>query len=116
MSDSLPDLIELEDKIGRKTPESLLVWMRDAALLDDGWSSDVVDRIDHNSIRDSFSDKIRNLKLEMVKTISLFSFRNCFTLWRFFFIVYNDLSGVLRTLSHSNVPNIPIVLCVQHRY
>lgn len=68
MNDSLPDLKELENKIGRKTPESLLIWMRDAALREDCWSSDVVVRGDHNSvISDSFSDKIRNLKQEMVK-------------------------------------------------
>ncbi|XP_069574300.1 leucine rich adaptor protein 1-like [Brachyistius frenatus] len=67
LNDSLPDLKELESKIGRKTPESLLMWMKDAANCEDSWSSDVVDTGDHSSaLRDSFSDKINNLKQEMV--------------------------------------------------
>ncbi|XP_076601149.1 uncharacterized protein LOC143329227 [Chaetodon auriga] len=65
-NDSFPDLKELENKVGRKTPESLLVWMRDAADCEDGWRSDVVDRGDRSSASsDSFSDKISNLKQEM---------------------------------------------------
>ncbi|XP_042285350.1 leucine rich adaptor protein 1-like [Thunnus maccoyii] len=63
LNDSLPDLKELENKVGRKTPESLLVWMRDCG---DCWSSDVGERGDHSSaFSDSFSDKISNLKQEM---------------------------------------------------
>ncbi|XP_070700431.1 leucine rich adaptor protein 1-like [Pempheris klunzingeri] len=66
LNDSFPDLRELENKVGRKTPESLLVWMRDAADCEDGWRSDVVDRGDRGSaLRDSFSDKISNLRQEM---------------------------------------------------
>ncbi|XP_041848201.1 uncharacterized protein LOC121644361 [Melanotaenia boesemani] len=66
LNDSLPDLNELESKIGRKTPESLLIWMRDAADYEDGWRSDVLNREDHNSaFCDSLSDKINNLKQEM---------------------------------------------------
>ncbi|XP_022049164.2 leucine rich adaptor protein 1-like [Acanthochromis polyacanthus] len=60
LNDSLPDLKELESKIGRKTPESLLIWMKDAADCED----EVVDRGDQRSA-DSFSDKINNLKQEM---------------------------------------------------
>lgn len=68
LNDSLPCLKELENKVGRKTPESLLVWMRDAADCEDGWRSDAVDRGDRSSAAgDSFSDKISNLKQEMVK-------------------------------------------------
>ncbi|XP_030258543.1 leucine rich adaptor protein 1-like isoform X2 [Sparus aurata] len=66
LNDSLPCLKELENKVGRKTPESLLVWMRDAADCEDGWRSDAVDRGDRSSAAgDSFSDKISNLKQEM---------------------------------------------------
>lgn len=66
-NDSFPDLKELENKVGRKTPESLLIWMRDAADCEDGWRSGVVDRGDRSSaVSDSFSDKISNLKQEMV--------------------------------------------------
>ncbi|KAM7378939.1 hypothetical protein PAMP_004527 [Pampus punctatissimus] len=66
LNDSFPDLKELENKVGRKTPESLLVWMRDAADCGDCWSSDVGERRDHSSaFSDSFSDKISNLKQEM---------------------------------------------------
>ncbi|KAM9349967.1 leucine rich adaptor protein 1-like [Symphorus nematophorus] len=66
LSDSFPELKELENKVGRKTPESLLIWMRDAADCEDGWRSDVVDRGDRSSaFSDSFSDKISNLKQEM---------------------------------------------------
>ncbi|XP_059201013.1 leucine rich adaptor protein 1-like [Centropristis striata] len=65
-NDSFPDLKEVETKVGRKTPESLLIWMRDAADCEDGWRSDVVDRGDRSSaFGDSFSDKISNLKQEM---------------------------------------------------
>uniref|UniRef100_A0A3P8UBU6 Leucine rich adaptor protein 1 n=1 Tax=Amphiprion percula TaxID=161767 RepID=A0A3P8UBU6_AMPPE len=60
LNDSLPDLKELENKIGRKTPESLLIWMKDAADCED----EVADRRDQRSA-DSFSDKINNLKQEM---------------------------------------------------
>ncbi|KAM8727218.1 leucine rich adaptor protein 1-like [Acanthopagrus schlegelii] len=66
LNDSLPCLKELENKVGRKTPESLLVWMRDAADCEDGWRSDAVDRGDRGSASgDSFSDKISSLKQEM---------------------------------------------------
>ncbi|KAM6918335.1 leucine rich adaptor protein 1-like [Xenentodon cancila] len=66
LSDPFPDLNELEMKIGRKTPESLLVWMRDAAACGDGWRSDVLDRDDSNSaFCDNLCDKINSLKQEM---------------------------------------------------
>ncbi|XP_008292628.1 leucine rich adaptor protein 1-like [Stegastes partitus] len=60
LNDSFPDLKELESKIGRKTPESLLIWMKDAADCEDHEA----DRGDRRSA-DSFSDKIDNLKQEM---------------------------------------------------
>ncbi|XP_051265665.1 leucine rich adaptor protein 1-like [Dicentrarchus labrax] len=66
LNDPFPDLRELENKVGRKTPESLLIWMRDAADCEDGWRSDVVDREERSSaLSESFSDKISNLKQEM---------------------------------------------------
>ena len=68
LNDSFPDLKEVENKVGRKTPESLLIWMRDAADREDGWRSDVVDRGDRSSaFAGSFADKISNLKQDMVK-------------------------------------------------
>ena len=73
LNDSFPDLREVENKVGRKTPESLLIWMRDAADCEDGWGSDVVDRGDRGSaFSESFSDKLSNLKQEMVKSPILF--------------------------------------------
>ncbi|XP_056246493.1 leucine rich adaptor protein 1-like isoform X1 [Seriola aureovittata] len=66
LDDSFPELKEVENKIGRKTPESLLMWMRDAADCGDGWRSDVVDNGDHSSeLSGGFSDKISSLKQEM---------------------------------------------------
>ncbi|KAM6989963.1 uncharacterized protein LKV04_009533 [Tautogolabrus adspersus] len=63
---NLPDLRELENKVGRKTPESLLMWMRDAVDREHGWRSDAVDMGEHRSaFSESFSDKISNLKQEM---------------------------------------------------
>lgn len=67
--DSFPDLTELENKVGRKTPESLLSWMRDTA---EGGNQvlacDVDDGGDCSSaLTDSVSGKINHLKEEMVK-------------------------------------------------
>lgn len=77
LNDSFPDLTELENKVGRKTPESLLAWMRDAADCGDSWSSDVGERGEQSSaFSDSFSDRISNLKQEMVKISSVFSVMN----------------------------------------
>ncbi|XP_058502754.1 leucine rich adaptor protein 1-like [Solea solea] len=63
LSDSLPELKEVENKLGRKTPESLLTWMRDAAScgddVDDEWR-------DHSSASSGrLSDRILTLKQEM---------------------------------------------------
>ena len=63
-SDSLPDLKELEKKIGRKTPESLVASIRDHAM-------DCNEKGDQNDIdkdNESFSEKIQHLKREMVRT------------------------------------------------
>ncbi|KAG7526386.1 hypothetical protein JOB18_039632 [Solea senegalensis] len=63
LSDSFPELKEVENKLGRKTPESLLTWMRDAAScgddVDDEWR-------DHSSaFSGRLSDRILTLKQEM---------------------------------------------------
>lgn len=63
LGDFCPDFNELENKIGRKTPESLLVWIKDAADCEGGWTSDASDREEHSS--DGLSDQINNLKQEM---------------------------------------------------
>lgn len=77
LGDSLPGLRELESKVGRKTPESLLIWMKDAADCEDGWRSDVVDRGDRGSASgDSLSAKISTLKQEMVKIPTVSSAMN----------------------------------------
>lgn len=66
-SDSLPYLRELENKIGRKTPQSLLIWMRDAAECEDAaWSADAEGECG-SAFNPVLSDKIRMLKQEMVK-------------------------------------------------
>lgn len=68
INDSLPDLKELENKVGRKTPESLLMWMRDAADRGEAWRSDEVDRSERRfTFNDHFSEKINSLKQEMVR-------------------------------------------------
>lgn len=67
-NESFPYLKELENKIGRKTPQSLLIWVRDAADCEDGWRCDEVDRRDRSSaFNGSFSEKRSTLKREMVK-------------------------------------------------
>lgn len=66
LNDSFPDLKELEIKTGRKIPESLLVWMRDASDCEDGCGSDVVDKEEHNSaFSNNLCNKIVNLRQEM---------------------------------------------------
>ncbi|XP_028329150.1 leucine rich adaptor protein 1-like [Gouania willdenowi] len=64
--DCLPDLKELENKTGRQIPASLLIWMKDSKNPEDGWKSDVLKREHSGSVCDSFSDKINNLKQEMM--------------------------------------------------
>ncbi|KAJ3594712.1 hypothetical protein NHX12_004019 [Muraenolepis orangiensis] len=65
-NDLCPDLTELEKKIGRKTPESLLVSLRDhAADRDEALISDLDEKGDATIDNDSFSEKIKHLKGEM---------------------------------------------------
>lgn len=72
LNDSLPYLKELENKVGRKTPQSLLIWIKDAADCEDGRRSDG-ERDSRSAFNDNFSDKIRTLKQEMVTFQTLFS-------------------------------------------
>lgn len=65
IDDSFPYLKELENKIGRKMPESLLIWMRDAAECEDGRRSSE-ERELSSGLSDSFSEKISTLKRDMV--------------------------------------------------
>lgn len=68
LGDSLPCLRELENKVGRKTPPSLLLWMRDAAERQDAArNSDAAGDCGFAPDRD-LSDKIRMLRREMVKS------------------------------------------------
>ncbi|XP_049604221.1 leucine rich adaptor protein 1-like isoform X3 [Syngnathus scovelli] len=55
-----PDLKELENKVGRKTPEILILWMRNAAD-----SQDVETEHQNCILSDSFATKLSNLKQEM---------------------------------------------------
>ncbi|XP_013869279.1 leucine rich adaptor protein 1 [Austrofundulus limnaeus] len=57
-----PDLYELENKIGRKTPESLLTWMKDATGCEDTRSSD-----GSFHFSSSLSEKLSELKQEMTR-------------------------------------------------
>lgn len=72
LNDSLPYLKELENKVGRKTPQSLLIWIKDAADCEDGCRSDG-ERESSSAFNDNFADKIRTLKQEMVTSQTLFS-------------------------------------------
>lgn len=65
INDSLQYLKELENKTGRKMPESLLVWLRDAADGDDVRMSSE-ERELRSGPDDSFSEKISTLKQELV--------------------------------------------------
>lgn len=65
VDDSLPCLKELETKIGRKMPESLLVWMRDAAEWEEFGRSGEGGELG-SGLGDSFSEKISTLRQEMV--------------------------------------------------
>ncbi|XP_060723616.1 leucine rich adaptor protein 1 [Tachysurus vachellii] len=63
-SECVPDLKELEVKVGRKTPEGLLRWMRqDAAQR--GEHSKVIRQESAHSGEQGLDEKIRKLKVEM---------------------------------------------------
>ncbi|TVK90641.1 Leucine rich adaptor protein 1 [Bagarius yarrelli] len=60
-TDSVPDLKELEVKVGRKTPEGLLRWMRQDAAQ----HSKVTRQESADSGENGLDEKIRKLKVEM---------------------------------------------------
>ncbi|RVE61487.1 hypothetical protein OJAV_G00171230 [Oryzias javanicus] len=62
-SDSFPDLNELENKIGRKTPDSLLAWMREDCA--QGWRSDHSATGNDSAFCHDLTDKITNLRQEL---------------------------------------------------
>ncbi|XP_076135222.1 leucine rich adaptor protein 1 [Alosa pseudoharengus] len=64
-NDSVPDLKDLEVKIGRKTPEGLLKWMREESAHRGESKSSIPECIDRDPARKSLDDKIRKLKVEM---------------------------------------------------
>lgn len=72
LNESFPFLKELENKIGRKTPQSLLIWMRDAAECEEGQRPDG-ERDLGSALNSSFSGKISILKQEMVKILTVSS-------------------------------------------
>lgn len=67
VNDSFPYLKELENKIGRKMPEGLRMWLRDAADCDDVRRSSEESALSPG-LSDSFSQKISTLRREMVST------------------------------------------------
>lgn len=69
---SFPELKEFENKIGRKTPNVILRWMKDAAHL--GEESSECLQIRENGTRgECLNDKINHLKYEMVSISFLIS-------------------------------------------
>ncbi|KAM4629885.1 leucine rich adaptor protein 1 [Polymixia lowei] len=63
-SETIPDLKDIEVKIGRKTPEGLLKWMRDEASSHRGDQLST-ETTEPDTGKKSLDDKIRKLKLEM---------------------------------------------------
>ncbi|XP_062308836.1 leucine rich adaptor protein 1 [Osmerus eperlanus] len=65
-SESIPDLKDIEVKIGRKTPEGLLKWMREEASLHRGDAKlNSHEPKDSDTGRKSLDEKIRKLKVDM---------------------------------------------------
>lgn len=66
-SENVPDLKDIEVKIGRKTPEGLLRWMREEAtsLRGDATKMTVVQDASKDTGKRSLDEKIRKLRVEM---------------------------------------------------
>lgn len=68
VSESIPDLKDIEAKIGRKTPEGLLRWMREESS---SLRADAKLALAHDTGKEtgmkSLDEKIRKLKMEMVR-------------------------------------------------
>ncbi len=69
-SETIPDLKDIEVKIGRKTPEGLLRWMREEAssLRGDAKLATAQDTSKETG-KKSLDEKIRKLKMEMVRVL-----------------------------------------------
>ncbi|XP_074491004.1 leucine rich adaptor protein 1 [Sebastes fasciatus] len=69
VSESIPDLKDIEVKIGRKTPEGLLRWMREEASSLRGDAKLTTAQAQHDTSKEtgrkSLDEKIRKLKMEM---------------------------------------------------
>ncbi|MED6284910.1 hypothetical protein CHARACLAT_023745 [Characodon lateralis] len=67
-SDTIPDLKDIETKIGRKTPEGLLRWMReDASSLRGEGKLATHQDTSKDTGRKSLDEKIGKLRMEMVR-------------------------------------------------
>lgn len=68
VSETIPDLKDIEAKIGRKTPEGLLRWMREEAS---SLRADAKLALAHDTSKEtgmkSLDEKIRKLRVEMVR-------------------------------------------------
>lgn len=69
VNESVPDLKDLEVKIGRKTPEGLLKWMREESAHRGEAKSNIPECIERDPARKSLDEKIRKLKVEMVRSV-----------------------------------------------
>jgi len=65
--ESVPDLKDLELKVGRKTPEGLLKWMREDHKMTSHHQTD-----NNETEKKGLDEKIRKLKMEMVRSTCLF--------------------------------------------
>lgn len=63
--ESVPDLKDLELKVGRKTPEGLLRWMREEHKMISHHQTD-----NNETEKKGLDEKIRKLKTEMVRASS----------------------------------------------
>lgn len=68
-NESVPDLKDLEVKIGRKTPEGLLKWMREESAHRGEAKSKIPECIERDPARKSLDEKIKKLKVEMVRSV-----------------------------------------------
>lgn len=68
-ADTIPDLKDIEVKIGRKTPEGLLRWMREEAssLRGDAKLTAAHGASNETGKKSCLDEKIRKLKAEMVR-------------------------------------------------
>lgn len=68
-NESVPDLKDLETKIGRKTPEGLLKWMREDAAHRGEPKIHTPECIERDPARKSLDDKIKKLRTDMVRFV-----------------------------------------------